>query len=156
MGFGVLMRGPSDLYWSVGFRRNASQINQVLRKLAMKKFEKTSLLWLVAGYFGWGSIAMLSLLPAANMPHTGVGATHEHWLAYAAVGFSFGSGYLSLRSQLISALAMTLTAMVFELLQNFVPGRDPDISDFVAGSLGAWVGLALATLAQALFKAARN
>ena len=121
----------------------------------MKKFEKARRLWLIAGYLGCALIVVLSLIPAPSVPRTGLGGSYDHWLAYAAVGFCFGSGLPSRRLRLISCLALTLVAMVFELLQNFIPGRTPDLSGFVASSLGASSGLAMAVLAYAVFKAIR-
>ena len=119
----------------------------------MKKFEKARRIWLIAGYLGCALIAVLSLIPAPSVPRTGLGGSYDHWVAYAAVGFCFGSGFPSRRPQLISCLALTLAAMVFELLQNFIPGRTPDMSGFVASSMGAWSGLVVAILAYAVFKA---
>ena len=121
----------------------------------MKKFEKSRRLWLIAGYSACGLVALLSLLPAASLPRTGVGGAAEHWLAYAAVAFCFGSGFPTRRLQLISCLGLTLGAAALELLQNFIPGRTPDISGFAGSSLGAWSGLVLAILAGAAFKAFR-
>ena len=122
----------------------------------MKKFENARRLWLIAGYFGCALIAVLSLIPAPSVPRTGLGGSYDHWLAYVAVGFCFGTGFRSLRLQLMSGLAMTLGAMVLELLQNFIPGRTPDFSGFMGSSLGAWSGLAMAILAYAVLKAFRT
>ena len=44
-------------------------------------------------------------------------------------------------------------AMMFEVLQNFIPGRYPDIFGFVASSLGGWFGLTMAILSRAVLKA---
>lgn len=121
----------------------------------MKKFQEAKRLWLIAGYFGCGLIAVLSLVPAPSVPRTGMRSSFEHWLAYAAVGFCFGSGFSSLRLKLISGFTMALAGLIFELLQNFIPGRTPDIFGFVASSLGAWSGLVMAIAAQAFFKAVR-
>lgn len=122
----------------------------------MKKCEKARRLWLIVGYSGCGLVALLSLLPAASLPRTGFGGAAEHWLAYAVVGFRFGSGFPSGLLRWISCLALTLGGMAFELLQNFIPGRNPDISGFAASSLGAWSGLFLAILAGAAREAFRN
>ena len=122
----------------------------------MKKFEKARRIWLIAGYLGCALIAVLSLIPAPSVPRTGLGGSYDHWVAYAAVGFCFGSGFPSRRPQLISCLALTLAAMVFELLQNFIPGRTPGVSGFMASSLGAWSGFTMAILASAVLKAIKN
>lgn len=94
----------------------------------MKNFEKARLLWLVAGYAGWALIASLSLVPAESRPHTPVGGAYEHVLAYAAVGFCFGMGYLSMRRRVLTCLAVTVSTMIFEFLQKTQrrAGRWPD------------------------------
>ena len=122
----------------------------------MKKLERARLLGIATGCFGGGLMAVLSLLPAASVPDLVVGSTYDHLLAYTALGFCFGSGFPSLRSQLYSGFALTLGALVFELLQNFIPGRSPDISDFMASSLGAWSGLTLAILVPPIFSAIKK
>jgi VanZ family protein len=118
----------------------------------MKKLESIRLFGIATGCFGGGLMAVLSLLPAASVPDFVVGSAYDHLLAYTAIGFCFGSSFPSLRLQLFSGFALMLGALVFELLQNFIPGRSPDISDFMASSLGAWCGLTMALLAQAMCK----
>jgi VanZ family protein len=119
----------------------------------MTKPDTVRPLWLVAGYMGCLIIVTLSLVPASARPHSGLGGQYEHWLAYALVGFAFGMGYRTRGRQLFAGLALTAGAAILELLQNFVPGRDPETIGFVASSLGAWFGLALSLFAQALLRA---
>jgi VanZ family protein len=109
-------------------------------------FHKLRWLSIVAGYVGYGLIVVLSLLPAQTRPHTGVGGEYEHWIAYALVGGAFAAGYLATRARLFAGLALTTSAAVLELLQNFVPGRTPEFAGFLASSLGAWFGIFLAAL----------
>ncbi len=111
----------------------------------MKKFETSRLLWLVAGHVGWVLIAALSLVPAGSRPHTPVGGAYEHVLAYAAVGFCFGLGYLSMRRRVLACSAVTLSAMIFEFLQSFIPGRNSELMGFMASTIGVWSGLAVAS-----------
>ena len=101
---------------------------------------------IVAGYVGYVMIVVLSLLPAQTRPHTGVGGEYEHWVAYALVGGVFAAGYSARRAWLFAALALTGTAAVLELLQNFIPGRTPEFTGFLASSLGAWFGIFLVAL----------
>jgi VanZ family protein len=119
----------------------------------MIKFETARLLWIVIGYIGSLVIIVLSLVPAAARPHSGIGGQYEHWIAYALVGLAFGMGYRPLRPQLYSGLTLTVGAAILELLQNFIPRREPELIGFVASSLGAWFGLALAVFCGAIFRA---
>ena len=73
-------------------------------------------------------------------------------IAYALVGAAFGLGYRSARGRLAAGLALTAGAAILEGLQNFVPGRSPEVIGFVASSLGAWFGLALAFAAGAVLR----
>ena len=113
-------------------------------------------LGLAAGYGGSLLIAVLSLVPAVARPHTGAGGAYEHWMAYTLVGAAFGLGYRSAGARLAAGLALTAGAGILEGLQNFVPGRNPEVTGFVASSLGAWSGLALAFAAGAVLRSARR
>ncbi len=108
----------------------------------MTKSELTRPLWLAAGYIGFSMIVMLSLAPAGSRPHSGFGGQYEHLFAYALVGAAFGMGYRTARWQLFSGLALSSAAAILELLQNFIPGRNPEIVGFLISALGAWMGLA--------------
>ena len=110
------------------------------------KFE-TRRISIAAGYIGYAMIVVLSLLPAQTRPHTGVGGEYEHWIAYALVGGAFAAGYLTKRARLFAGLALTASAAILELLQNFIPGRTPELSGFLASSLGAWFAIFVVALA---------
>ncbi len=101
---------------------------------------------IVAGYVGYVIIVVLSLLPAQTRPHTGVGGEYEHWVAYALVAGAFAAGYSTTRAWLLAGLALTGSAAILELLQNFIPGRTPELVGFLASSLGAWFGIFLVAL----------
>jgi VanZ family protein len=109
-------------------------------------FHKLQRLSIVAGYAGYVIIVALSLLPAQTRPHTGVGGEYEHWVAYALVGGALAAGYSTTRAWLFAGLALTGTAAILELLQNFIPGRTPELVGFLASSLGAWFGIFLVAL----------
>ena len=102
---------------------------------------------IAAGYIGYAMIVVLSLLPAQSRPHSGFAGEYEHWIAYALVGGAFAAGYLTIRARLFAGLALTASAALLELLQNFTPGRTPELSGFLASSLGAWIGIFLVALA---------
>jgi VanZ family protein len=109
-------------------------------------FYRLQRLSVIAGYVGYVMIVVLSLLPAQTRPHTGVGGEYEHWVAYALVGGAFAAGYSTTRAGLFAGLALTGSAAILELLQNFIPGRTPEFTGFLASSLGAWFGIFLVTL----------
>lgn len=109
-------------------------------------FYKLRRLSIIAGYMGYAMIVVLSLLPAQSRPHTGVGGEYEHWVAYALVGGALAAGYFSTRAWLFAGLALTGSAAILELLQNFIPGRTPEVTGFLASSLGAWFGIILVAL----------
>jgi VanZ family protein len=119
----------------------------------MTKPDTARPLWLIAGYTGCLIVVTLSLVPAAARPHSGVGGQYEHLLAYALVGLAFGMGYRTIRLLLYSGLALTAGAAILELLQNFIPGREPEISGIVTSSLGAWIGLGLAVVIPPILRA---
>ncbi|HUQ35408.1 MAG TPA: VanZ family protein [Aestuariivirga sp.] len=102
---------------------------------------------IAAGYIGYAMIVVLSLLPAQRRPHSGVAGEYEHCIAYALVGAAFAAGYLTIRARLFAGLVLTASAALLELLQNFIPGRTPELSGFLASSLGAWIGIFLVALA---------
>lgn len=116
----------------------------------MTKPETASRLWIGLSYFGSLLIITLSLVPGSARPHSGIGGNYEHGIAYALVGFAFAMGYRSIKSRIFSGLALSAGAAILELLQNFIPGRDPAFAGFVASTIGAWSGLALVRFAPAL------
>lgn len=115
-------------------------------------FYRLRWLSIVAGYVGYVVIVVLSLLPAQTRPHTGVGGEYEHWVAYALVGGAFAAGYLTRRAWLFVGLALTGSAAVLELLQNFIPGRTTEFTGFLASSLGAGFGIFLVVLTTSFLR----
>ncbi len=109
-------------------------------------FYKLQRLSISAGYIGYAMIVVLSLLPAQTRPHTGVGGEYEHWVTYALVSGAFAAGYPAMRARLFAGLALTGSAAILELLQNFIPGRTPELAGFLASSFGAWFGILLVAL----------
>lgn len=109
-------------------------------------FHRFRRLSIVAGYVGYVMIVVLSLLPAQTRPHSGIGGEYEHWIAYALVGGTFAAGYLATRARIFAGLALMASSAILELLQNFIPGRTPELTGFLASSLGAWFGIFLVAL----------
>jgi hypothetical protein len=118
----------------------------------IKKPDTTRPLLIATGYLGFGLIAALTLVPAQFRLHTGAGGPAEHCIAYAFVGVAYGLGYRTLRPQMFSGLAFTIGAALLELLQNFTPDRNSEIIGFLASSIGAWIGLAVAFFAAAFLR----
>ncbi len=92
---------------------------------------------------GWLALAVISLLPGNERPHTGLSGNVEHFIAYALTAGAtrlclFG---VSSRAQLVG---FSLAAAVFEVCQIWIPGRSAGIDNWVASSAGALAGLLLA------------
>jgi VanZ family protein len=101
-------------------------------------------LFVLAGCVGTLMIIVLSLVPVTLRPHTGAGGDIEHWIAYTLVALAFGLGFKLRRMRLLTGVALSAGSGLLELLQNFVPGRNPEVAGFLASSLGAWMGLGIA------------
>ncbi len=85
------------------------------------------------------TLALLSLMPADDLPRTGFPGVLNHFIAYAgSCGIAIAAYRDRLTSWRIIAL-FCLYAAILEYLQGFV-GRDPAVRDFVASSLGAVCG----------------
>jgi len=92
------------------------------------------------------TIAVLSLLPGDERPHTGLSARFEHATAYAGTGFFFWFGYSAPRQRALFWIGLAIASGVFEVLQNFIPGRSPSIFDALASTLGLTFGFMAAAL----------
>lgn len=67
-------------------------------------------------------------------------------LLYFPLGFCFG-GIFGRKAKVFNLLLpVVLTALALEILQGFVPGRYPDITDVIASAMGAWAGFRTALL----------
>ncbi len=97
------------------------------------------------------AIAVLSLVPGAERPNTGLPGRAEHFIAYAGTGFFVALGYVGWRYRLIAWIGLAAASGLFEILQNFVPGRSPSLFDALASTGGLTCGMAFgAVLAAAL------
>jgi VanZ family protein len=99
-----------------------------------------------AGFLGVLAIIVLSLVPGALRPHTGLPGEAEHFLAYCLTAFALAFGFRPAVYRLGLALGLTLLAGSMEIFQHFVPGRHPAIADALASSLGGLLGLTLGSL----------
>ena len=98
----------------------------------------------IAGSLAVIALAVLSLVPRELRPHTGAPGPVEHLAAYAIVGALLAFGYHKRSQPFIIALSLLLYASILEIAQIWVPGRNPQFSDFVASSAGALIGSVLA------------
>jgi VanZ family protein len=88
-------------------------------------------------------IAVLSLTPKDEMIRTGYDGHLEHIAAYAGATPVVIAGATGLLSPPVVAVGMSAYASAMELGQFLSPGRTPKVSDWLASSLGALVGLGL-------------
>jgi VanZ family protein len=110
--------------------------------LSNKNLKRTALFGAGVGYF---VIALLSLMPAAYRPDIGsVSDKFEHALAYLLLGAL--SALAMRRTAPALALAIVAYGGALELSQLLIPSRVPSFGDFVAGALGAIVGVSIVVL----------
>jgi VanZ family protein len=95
------------------------------------------------------AISILSLVPGAERPHTGMPGRAEHFIAYAGTGFFVALGYVGRRQRGVAWIGLAAASGLFELLQNFVPGRSPSFFDALASSGGLTCGMAVGALLTA-------
>jgi VanZ family protein len=91
-------------------------------------------------------VVLLSVIPGDLQIRTGAPKDLEHFMAYLGVGailaYAFGP---SRRAQLV-VIFLVILAGCLETIQHWVPGRTPDIADWLASALGAVAGVAVAHL----------
>lgn len=107
------------------------------------------------GYAGAVAIVILSLIPSAARPHTGAGGGWEHFTAYLLVALCLGLAYRRMAAFVIVVLALAAGSIVLELLQNFVPGRTPEIDGVLSSTGGALAGIAIAIAGLAMLRVRR-
>lgn len=89
-------------------------------------------------------IVVLSLLPAQDMYRTAAPKGVEHFIAYCGTGSLMALAFRGQwRPLAFAVVGMILLACLMEELQQFSPGRTMHISDFLASSAGAIVGIIL-------------
>ena len=98
----------------------------------------------IAGALAVVAFAVLSLVPWQLRPHTGAPESLEHVAAYALAGALLTFGYRKRSQPFIIVLSLSLYAAILEIAQIWVPGRNPQFTDFVASSAGALIGSVLA------------
>jgi VanZ family protein len=101
------------------------------------------------------ALAVLSWTPGSYMVRTGILSTHqEHFLAYLLSALTISAAQGRGTPAAWPGFALVCYAGILEVGQLYVPGRHPAIADFTASSLGALVGIVLASaLARAAVRA---
>ena len=122
---------PSRQFCSVA---DANELRKVVARLAREELRVSFAFACIA------AIAVLSLVPGAERPHTGAPGRVEHFVAYGGTGFLLALGYLGWRQRLVAWIGLAGVSGVFEILQNFIPGRSPSLFDALASSGGLTLG----------------
>jgi VanZ family protein len=100
-----------------------------------------------------GAIAVLSLLPGQDRPHTVFPSQLEHIAAYAVASTMFALVYaVDIRLVMIEVLFI-LYGSLLEFCQLFIPGRQGRVIDVVADAVGAFIGLVAASIIERVFRA---
>ncbi|WAC26129.1 hypothetical protein [Ancylobacter sp. SL191] len=94
------------------------------------------------------ALPLLSLLPADVVERTGAGKNLEHAIAYAGTGLLLTLGIAAPRHRLIATLLLIALAATLESAQGFTATRSAELAQFIAGSLGALIGLVAGSLAR--------
>jgi VanZ family protein len=114
----------------------------------VKKVETTSkgrwqIIFRSAAICAWILLAVLSLVPGAERPHTGAPGNVEHAIAYALTGWVTTLALSRARRSYIAAALIAVAAM-FEVCQLWIPGRGAAVDNWLASSFGAIIGVAAA------------
>ena len=104
--------------------------------LLMKRLSQVLAWVLVFGIVG------LSIVPPDDRVVTDLPRPFEHLSIFLLTGAAFGLGYPDRYP--MQSIALVLFAAAVELVQVWVPGRHPRLSDFAAGVLGLGLGIGLA------------
>ena len=102
----------------------------------MKRLSQVLAWVLVFGIVG------LSIVPPDYRVITDLPRPLEHLSIFLLTGVAFGLGYPERYP--LQSIALVLFAAAVELVQVWVPGRHPRLSDFAAGVVGLGLGTGLA------------
>jgi VanZ family protein len=90
------------------------------------------------------TIVVLSLVPPGLRPVTGTPHILQHFIIYAATGFTFGLGFK--RRYDLLAVCLVIFSGSIEIAQLFVPGRHARLSDFIVDTVAVCIGLVTSSL----------
>jgi VanZ family protein len=108
-----------------------------------------------ARIFGWLTvlvIVILSAVPGAARPHTGLPGVAEHFAIYLGVSASLAVGYERRVSAGVVAVVLALAAVSLEVVQMIVPNRHPSLLDIFASAAGAFAGAGVACVFLVLWR----
>jgi VanZ family protein len=95
----------------------------------------------VAGWFAVLVIIVLSVMPGQLRPDV-LGEKHiEHLAAYAGTAMLLAIGYPGRAPWIKIGILLSLCSGILEIVQLGISGRTSSVADFVASSLGAWIGV---------------
>jgi hypothetical protein len=88
------------------------------------------------------ALAVVTLGPVSARPMTGAPPDVERGVAFALFGGAIAFACPRFRNLLISIVLAIVFAALLEAGQNFVPGRDGHIHDFIVKACGVVLGAA--------------
>jgi VanZ family protein len=83
------------------------------------------------------AVLVLSWVPGDSRPSLGTSNLIEHFIAYFVTALVTIVAFVPPRTIRGVLAGMILLAGVAEIGQNFAPGREPKVIDFIASSVGA-------------------
>jgi VanZ family protein len=86
-------------------------------------------------------IVGLSLVPGNERPNTRLTGAWEHWIAYAGTGLAATLAY---HRFIWSIAGLSFLSFMMEYMQNFIPGRQPAVSDALISTAGGASGAVIA------------
>jgi VanZ family protein len=98
---------------------------------------------LALAYAGTLAIVILSLVPVQLRPHLFAISQFDHFGSYLATGMAFAVAFKRSRNLVTVIAFLAVLAGLLEIAQHWIPGRTPRVSDWMASSFGAFLGLAL-------------
>jgi VanZ family protein len=96
-------------------------------------------------------VCVLSLIPDDEVPDVVFSDKVHHLVAYAVIAALGMLGYRGPRAAVAVVIGSIALGGLIEIGQRHVPGRSPDLLDFVADVAGVAVGLILARLAASVW-----
>jgi VanZ family protein len=100
----------------------------------------------LAAWIICAAIVVMTLGPVSVRPHTPVSANAERFVAYLVLGLCFVLAYP--RHVYLVGVALVIAAGGLEWAQNFVPGRDGRLEDFLFKAAGVIAGLIVVRFVQ--------
>ena len=96
----------------------------------------------VAAVLSIAALAALSLVPGDLRPHLIEKGGPEHFAAYLGSASLFALWISDWRKLTLVTLFLLIWAGLVEIMQHWIPGRHPSISDFAFSSVGTCIGIA--------------